>query len=297
MTKNSCNHCDEFSRLTLLRRSAAEAGQGLPVIEPGMPAPAGTGLDRRSFVTGAFGLALSVYGLGKLKLFEDGIARAASGPAQPVLVSVFLPGGADSLSMLYPAGDAEYTGLRPHLALAPDAGEPFAEDTALHWHPSLAPLAELHGEGKVSVLPAVGYTNADQSHFTSRQYWEVGATDAHLRTGWLGRYLDLAGTSDNPLQGLALSDSLQPSLASANVPIAAVSQVDDYGLHYGETLRRWRANLHGRADELAALGLDDRFRRMWDFYLAYCEAAFDEREVSVVQCVLSRPGARVAAPR
>ena len=41
-----------------------------------------------------------------------------------------------------------------------------------------------------------------------------------------------------------------------------------------------------------------RFRRMWDFYLAYCEAAFDEREISVVQCVpASRPGARVTAPR
>ena len=165
-----------------------------------------------------------MYGASKLPLglFEEGIARAAA-PTDPVLVSIFLDGGADSLSMLYPAGDAQYAGLRAAPPLAPEAGEPFAEDASLHWHPSLAPLAELHGEGKVSVLPAVGYTNADQSHFTSRHYWEVGATDAHLRTGWLGRYLDLAGTSDNPLQGLALSDSLHPALASASVPIAAVS--------------------------------------------------------------------------
>ena len=54
----SCHHCDEFSRAALLRKSAAEAGRGLPAIEPGMPVPAGTGLDRRSFVAGAFGLAL-----------------------------------------------------------------------------------------------------------------------------------------------------------------------------------------------------------------------------------------------
>jgi len=225
----SCS-CNEFSRAAILRRSVAEAGRGLPVIEAGMPLPAGSGLSRRTFLTRSAGLALSVYGASKLPLglFEEGIARAAA-PTDPVLVSIFLDGGADSLSMLYPAGDAQYAGLRPHLALAPEAGEPFAEDAALHWHPSLAPLAELHGEGKVSVLPAVGYTNADQSHFTSRHYWEVGATDAHLRTGWLGRYLDLAGTSDNPLQGLALSDSLHPALASASVPIAAVSRVDDYG--------------------------------------------------------------------
>ena len=74
----SCHHCDEFSRAALVRRGAAEAGLGLPAIEPGMPRPAGTGLDRRSFVTRTFGLALSVYGLGKLSLFEEGIARAAT---------------------------------------------------------------------------------------------------------------------------------------------------------------------------------------------------------------------------
>jgi len=73
-----------------------------------------------------------------------------------------------------------------------------------------------------------------------------------------------------------------------------LTAVDDFGLHYAETLRRWKANVDAHADELPDLGLDDGFRRMWDFYLAYCEAAFDEREISVVQCVLARPGARVA---
>ena len=136
-----CHHCDEFSRAALVRRGAAEAGRGLPAIEPGMPLPAGTGLDRRSFVARSFGLALSVYGLGKLGLFEEGIARAASGPAQPVLLSVFLPGGTDALSVLYPALDAEYRKLRPRLALDPAAGVPFSEDARLHWHPSLNPLA------------------------------------------------------------------------------------------------------------------------------------------------------------
>ena len=130
--------------------------------------------------------------------------------------------------MLFPAGNGRYHTLRPTLALQPTEGQPFSEDSRLRWHPSLAPLAELHAEGKVTVLPAVGYTNADQSHFTSRHYWEVGATDAHLRTGWLGRYLDVAGAMDNPLQGLALSGSLHPALASANVPVACVSRIDDY---------------------------------------------------------------------
>ena len=179
-----------------------------------MPLPAGTGLDRRSFVARSFGLALSVYGIGKLGLFEEGIARAASGPAKPVLVSIFLPGGADSLSVLYPANDAKYRKLRPTLALDAAAGKPFTEDTRLFWHPSLNPLATLHAEGKVSVMPAIGYTHPDQSHFTSRHFWEVGATDARMVSGWMGRYLDRVGSKDNPLQGLSLDYQLQPSIAS-----------------------------------------------------------------------------------
>jgi uncharacterized protein (DUF1501 family) len=225
---SSCHHCDEFSRASLVRRAAAEAGRGLPAIEQGMPAPAGTGLTRRGFVAGAFGLALSVYGLGKLNVFEEGIAQAAAGPAQPVLVSVFLPGGADSLSMLYPALDPAYRKLRPKLALPESAGPVFSEDDRLHWHPSLQPLATLHGEGKVSVLPAVGYTHPDQSHFTSRHFWEVGATDARLASGWMGRYLDRAGTADNPLQGLSLDYQLQPALASTKVPVASLAAPDEY---------------------------------------------------------------------
>jgi uncharacterized protein (DUF1501 family) len=224
----SCHHCDEFSRASLMRRTAAEAGRGLPAIEPGMPLPAGTGLDRRAFVTRTFGLALSVYGAGKLKLFEEGIARAASGPAQPVLVSVFLPGGADSLSVLYPALDSRYRQLRPTLALAAGDGTQFTEDPSLYWHPSLSPFATLHGEGKVTVMPAVGYTHPDQSHFTSRHFWEVGATEPRLVTGWMGRYLDHVGARDNPLQGLSLDYQLQPSLASAKVPVAALAAPDEY---------------------------------------------------------------------
>src|SRR4051794_24839620 len=123
MSERAC-HCNEFSRLSALRRAAAEAGRGLPAIEPGMPLPAGTGLHRRAFLARSAGVALAVYGASKLGLnaLDEGIASAAAAPTQPVLVSVFLPGGADSLSVLYPAGDSNYRKLRPKLALAESAG-------------------------------------------------------------------------------------------------------------------------------------------------------------------------------
>jgi len=222
--------CSDYSRTDLLRRGLAEAGRGLPAIEPGMPLPAGTGLSRRSFLARGAGLGLAVYGGHALlpRLLEDGIAAAAADPSERVLVSVFLDGGADSLSMLFPGDDPLYRSLRPKLALPASVGTAFAEDPRLRWHPSLTPLATLHGEGKVTVLPGVGYTGPDQSHFTSRHFWEVGATNEALRTGWLGRYLDRVGTPDNPLQGLSLESRLQPALATARVPVASIDSPDRY---------------------------------------------------------------------
>jgi uncharacterized protein (DUF1501 family) len=220
--------CTDFTRSRLLRAAAAHAGAGLPAIEPGMPDPAGTGLSRRSFLLKSAGVGLSVYGASKLGLadFEAGVAQAATGA--PVLVSVFMPGGADSLSILAPVGDARYPTLRPTLALAGGSGTTFAEDPNLMWHPAAQGLATLHAEGKVSAFPAVGYTHPDQSHFTSRHFWEVGALDAGLNRGWMGRFLDLYGDASNPLQGLALDANLAPALATAKVPVAAISQPSEY---------------------------------------------------------------------
>ena len=241
--------CDECTRADAVR---AVAGRGLPSIEPGMPTPAGTGLTRRSFVARSVGLALAVYGAGRLQMFEEGIAEAATGPTNPILVTVFLQGGADALSLLYPDGDPLYRKLRRQLGLTD--GTPFAEDARLMWHPALAPIAQLHSEGKVSVLPAVGYDHPDQSHFTSRHFWEVGATEPSLLTGWMGRYLDHVGRADNPLQGLSLTGSLQPTLATAKVPVAAIDGPSQYDF--------WVPGVWGQPEKrmLDALGTLGRIR-------------------------------------
>ena len=87
-----------------------------------MPVPAGTGIDRRRFLLGAAGGLLSVYGAGRLGLADralgDGIAQAAAAqsPASPVLVSVFLAGGIDALSVLAPVAGSDLP------QAAPDAG-------------------------------------------------------------------------------------------------------------------------------------------------------------------------------
>ena len=236
--------CDECTRADALR---AVAGRGLPAIEDGMPLPAGTGLSRRGFVARSLGLALTVYGAGRLDIFDEGIAAAATMPKNPILVTVFLQGGADALSLLSPQSDPLYRKLRPSLAVS--GGTVFSEDDRLFWNPALDPIAQLHDEGKVTVLPAVGYDHPDQSHFTSRHFWEVGATDPRLLTGWLGRYLDAVGSPDNPLQGLSLTGSLEPALATAKVPVAAIDGPGQYDF--------WSPGVWGQVEDrmLEAIGM------------------------------------------
>jgi cyclopropane-fatty-acyl-phospholipid synthase len=68
--------------------------------------------------------------------------------------------------------------------------------------------------------------------------------------------------------------------------------LDDIGAHYATTLRHWRENLLRNRTAVRALGYPESFIRMWEFYLAYCEAGFAERTLGDVQALFVRPGAR-----
>jgi cyclopropane-fatty-acyl-phospholipid synthase len=65
--------------------------------------------------------------------------------------------------------------------------------------------------------------------------------------------------------------------------------LENFGLHYAKTLQLWRQKFHLQIDAVHALGFDEAFIRKWDYYLAYCEAAFATRNINVSQLVLSRP--------
>ncbi len=134
-----------------------------------------------------------------------------------------MDGGMDALSVLAPVNDPVYRDLRKDgIRLDEGDGPEFAEDDSPHvasasdraGQPSPCRQAQRHA--------AIGYTDPDQSHFTSRHYWEVGELDPNERTGWLGRLIDVIGVDDNPIQGLSLDGWLLPSLATASKPVAAI---------------------------------------------------------------------------
>jgi cyclopropane-fatty-acyl-phospholipid synthase len=90
------------------------------------------------------------------------------------------------------------------------------------------------------------------------------------------------------------------------VSVGAVSQsmagtdlrwenLEDIGPHYARTIRHWRERFLRNLPQVRRQGFDERFVRMWDFYLASCEAAFEERYTSVVQIMLARSADRQAS--
>ncbi|MCC5835809.1 MAG: class I SAM-dependent methyltransferase [Opitutales bacterium] len=67
---------------------------------------------------------------------------------------------------------------------------------------------------------------------------------------------------------------------------------DSFGNHYAQTLKIWRKHFNERLDSVYQLGFDETFARKWDYYLAYCEAAFASHNITVSQMVFSRPNNR-----
>jgi uncharacterized protein (DUF1501 family) len=252
------NCCDSFTRSEGLRAALAGArGRNPREWDPSMPIPAGTGIDRRRFLLGAAGAVVSVYGASRLGLaghtLSTGIAEAAqTQPSNsPILVSIFLAGGIDALSVLAPVEDPVYLKLRPSLAVNAGNAIPFTEDPSLAWSPAAAPFAALHDAGKLIVMPGSGYAEEDMSHFTSRHYWEVGALDTSVTTGWLGRYLDQVGSETNPLQGLSMDSAMNPTLATARLPVAAIDRPENFSLWIPGT---WGTVFDEALDAAAQLG-------------------------------------------
>jgi cyclopropane-fatty-acyl-phospholipid synthase len=68
----------------------------------------------------------------------------------------------------------------------------------------------------------------------------------------------------------------------------ALHHAEDIGAHYARTLRAWRERFLDRLDAVRALGFDERFIRLWEYYLASCEAAFLERQIGDMQLLLAR---------
>jgi cyclopropane-fatty-acyl-phospholipid synthase len=103
------------------------------------------------------------------------------------------------------------------------------------------------------------------------------------------------------IQRFVFPGGFLPSVAAMSASLARSTDLQmlhlqDIGLHYATTLRKWRERFFENIDAVRALGYPDSFVRLWEFYLCYCEGAFLERNIGTVQMLLAKPRNRLPAP-
>jgi cyclopropane-fatty-acyl-phospholipid synthase len=80
--------------------------------------------------------------------------------------------------------------------------------------------------------------------------------------------------------------------ASGGASDLRLTHLEDLTPHYAETLRQWRQRFFHNEEAVRGLGYPERFVRLWDYYLQYCEAGFAERHIGDLQVMFARSGAR-----
>ena len=65
-------------------------------------------------------------------------------------------------------------------------------------------------------------------------------------------------------------------------------QCSSYGDHYSNTLSIWRDEFFNKWDQISSQGFDNTFKRMWNFYLSYCEAGFKSKNIDLIQFALQK---------
>jgi cyclopropane-fatty-acyl-phospholipid synthase len=145
----------------------------------------------------------------------------------------------------------------------------------------------------VEMLEAVG-----------ERYWDAyfAALDQHLAPGGRIGLQTITMPHDRMLatrhtytwiQKYIFPGGLLPSVTAIENSLTRATRLritgrEDFGAHYGQTLKIWRERFGARADEVARLGFDEVFSRMWNFYLCYSEAGFRAGYIGVSQLTLAR---------
>ncbi len=183
-------------------------------------------LARRDFLARGAGFGIAAI----LPSWLPNVVLAQSSSTRDIIVSVFLSGGIDGMSVVVPFGDPAYYTNRPNIAVArPDAAgtgpKAVALDNFFGFSPGMAPLMPAYNAGHLLVAHATGSVDTSRSHFDAQRYIEVGKPqDLNLATGWLGRHLATSTPlrSTAPLRALGLTSGLPQTLVGGPkvLPIA-----------------------------------------------------------------------------
>ena len=169
----------------------------------------------------------------------------------PVLVVLQLTGGNDYLNTVIPYSDPLYRDYRPTVNVAEGDVLPLDEKVGLH--PSMAPIRDMYEEDNVAIIHGVGYANSPRSHFRSMDIWHTCEPDKLGTEGWLGRVIrELDPKKENVVTAVSMGPSLFRALAAPGVPVAAVEDLQNYGLLTGITEEQQRTRVLERYKRMYA---------------------------------------------
>lgn len=185
-------------------------------------------LNRRQFLhgAGAAATAFLIPGLPRP-------ARAMTG--DPVLVVLYLRGGADALNLVVPMGDPDYYAGRPDIQV-PAGAEIALGDGFFGLNPLLAELLPLYSNGELAFIHATGNPSGTRSHFDAQDRMELGLAERpEITDGWLNRYLEGAGLADS-WAGISLGAGKALALQGPN-PSLAMPSVKEFLLDADPSFR------------------------------------------------------------
>ncbi|MDZ4859848.1 MAG: DUF1501 domain-containing protein [Candidatus Hydrogenedentes bacterium] len=189
-------------------------------------------LTRRQFM----GVSAATAAVVGAPLWLPRVAYAGAPSTRDVLITVFLRGGADGLSLCVPHGDDGYYALRPNLNIPrPDSTSEFAcldLDGFFGIPKTMRGICDAYDDGDLLFVHATGSIDESRSHFQSMNVMETGKPlDPTLFTGWVGRHL-MTIDPVNPnaiLRAVAINSSLQRSLAGSPLALP-VPDLTNFGL-------------------------------------------------------------------
>lgn len=195
-------------------------------------------LTRRAFLRTAAGSAGILAAAAAAPAWLPRVALASSHRSlrRDVVISVYLRGGADGMSMVVPHGDPHYYQGRQSLAVAPPNSTNPIRCTDLDgffgFHGGMNPLRPAYQDGKLAIIHACGSTDPTRSHFDGQRFMEGGVDGGvGTSTGWLGRHLATAAPHDPNalLRAVGISTGLQRSLMGGPKAIP-VANLASFGL-------------------------------------------------------------------
>lgn len=150
------------------------------------------------------------------------MAKDYRSSARDVIISIYLRGASDGLTMVVPWADNNYYSLRPTLNVPrPDSGQTNRAtnlDGFFGLPPAMVPLLPAYQSGQLLFVHATGSTDPSRSHFDAQRFMEVGKpNDPALGTGWLGRHLASVAPMDPNaiLRAVGISTGLMRTLVGA----------------------------------------------------------------------------------